>query len=257
MYIRSITDAIKSVVPQTSFISRTYHNSNLLLTAPHGGGAKPFYIRDRTTGIRIRDTYTRRLSDILVSLFNDKPSAILADIHRSKVDLNRNLMEATDGDTRAKAIWHDWNDSIYNYKRNLLNTYNTGLMVDIHSHNNNDEFQLGYNLDVYNYNRLRNNKIASVGSTFSTLNNGYSEYDMIFGRYSLGNSMHLSGYDIFRPRPGGETYFNGGYNIETYAGGGLGAVQIECPVSILEYDLQGVAYALYNSIEIFIHEFVR
>lgn len=254
MYYRDFTDSIKSALPQRSYLTASTGNRNIIITTPHGGGVKPYNIKTRTTGQRLRDTYTRRLSEKIVGLFIEKPYYVSADIHRSKVDLNRSLEEATDGDRRAQIVWYDWNDTINSYKSDIVNVFGTGLLADIHSHNNNDAFHLGYNISATDYLRLKNNHKLYTPSTLDSFTRWNSIYDMVFGEDSISNSIELSGYKVYTPRPG-ETFFNGGYNIENFSDFHTGAIQIECPVSLLKYDLDSIAHTLYKSIELFSRKF--
>ena len=250
---REIRDLFYSVVTKKDYLRSNLGVDTLLLTAPHGGGIRPFNIPKRKYGQKLMDTYTRRLTDEIISIINLRPYYVIADIHRNRVDLNRNIEEACQGNTRAKKIWYDWDILIREYKYYILDYNRKGLHIDIHSHNNSNEFQLGYNLSARNYIRLCNGNNVR-GSTLDSIEN-YNLRDMIFGSHSINNILISSGYKVFFPR-GNETYFNGGRNIEVYSGNGLGSIQIECPVSVLRYDRKNVAKVLSKAIEIFMEEFL-
>lgn len=255
MYYRSILDSVRSVLPQRSYITSGKGDTNILITAPHGGGIKPYNIKNRTTGTLLRDTYTRRLTDKLIELFPVSPYYAMSDIHRIKVDLNRNINESTNGDLKAIGVWYDWNDTLYTYRRDIINTFGNGLLIDIHSHNNSDEFQIGYNINSRDYLRLKKNKKYKVSSTLDSFKSNGSLWEMIFGDYSFSNSLVYNDYEVFIPNKR-DVFFNGGYNIEYNSGNGIGAIQIECPVSVLKTDLDRVAKTLYFGIEMFIQKFL-
>lgn len=237
----------------SEYISYFPGNYNILVAAPHGGSLKPSNIPDRKTGTKVRDTYSKTLAEEIYRLGKqDKtPHTILSNIHRCKVDLNREIKEGAQESKRAQAIWNEWNDVI---KTAIKNIGGKMLYVDIHSHNDNDTFQLGYNLNIQQYLELMKAKKTSAKSTLDSLSP--NKYDMIFGRFSLKKSLEKDGYKVYTPTPG-EVYFNGGKNIETYNGKGIGAIQIECPVSILKTDLDNVAKSLYSGILKFVEKFVN
>ena len=253
--IRELKDFVQSYIPLGSYIKHDFGYTNLLFTAPHGGGAKPFNIKDRTTGKRLQDTYTRRLTSKLVELMYNSPYYVVSDIHRKKVDLNRDLPEATDGDRKAQTVWYNYHNKVSLYKSEMLSLYRTGLLVDIHSHNNSDEFQLGYNISARDYLALRLNKRMDIPSTLDSFTDRNYLWDMIFGYHSITNSIEKYGYKVFTPNTRDE-FFNGGYTVERYAGEGLGSIQIEVPVSLLKYDLDGAARVLKDSITIFSNKFM-
>ena len=228
--------------------------TNILLTTPHGGNKKPDSILDRTKGKLFRDTYTQPLTYKLLDKFSyyEKPYYIIADIHRKKIDLNRNLNEGTEGNEHQAAIWFYWNYLLAKYKYELVNNHLFGLHIDIHSHNNSDEFHLGYDLSIYKYNKVKN-KYKVVGSTLDSLRNDL--YEMMFGIYSLKFSIEKFEFSVFSPKEG-KQYFNGGYNIETFSGQGLGGIQIEIPVFVLRVKREKIIEALYESIMTFKEKFI-
>jgi hypothetical protein len=222
-------------------------NSNILITTPHGGSKKPKSIPNRTYGKLYRDSYTKSLTKMIVDRFNVKPSYLICNLHRSKLDLNRDLKEATQGNIQTTVTWYYWNYMASLYKSIILSRFHKGLYIDIHSHNTSDKFQLGYNISTANYGRLFNRMITTK-STLDSLNN--NQYEMLFGENSIKNSLEKSGFKVFHPRKG-RKYFNGGYNIETFSGDGLGGIQIEVPISVLRRQKYRIASALYKAIKTF------
>lgn len=253
--IREIRDLFYSIkVPSNRYLQYLEGNTNIILTAPHGGGMKPVQIPKRKTGTSTMDTYTRRLTNMIYSLFHDddKPDTLIADIHRSRVDLNRYLFSATDGNKKAIDIWKDWDISISSIKSFLRKRFNNIIYVDIHSHNDGNYFELGYNLNAFDYLALERNGKTTKQTTMDSISG--SVYDKLFGDYSIKKGLEWYGYEVFRPS-GDEVYFNGGRNVEVYSGFGVGGIQIECPVSILKNDLESVAYSIKDCITTFRNEF--
>ena len=76
---------------------------NLVIAAPHGGSLKPDYIDTRSGSgiVTSKDSYTLEMSELTAnSLIRDcagTPYVIINHLHRSKLDANRDLAEATSG----------------------------------------------------------------------------------------------------------------------------------------------------------------
>src|SRR3990172_12176611 len=116
--MHSITrDLFYSIFPNKSnYLTYRTGNSPIILSAPHGGNVRPISIPRRKYGNRSRDTYTRRLIQKVIELLDEKPYFIYANIHRSRVDLNRDLEEAAQGNKKAKEIWENWNMSLGEFR---------------------------------------------------------------------------------------------------------------------------------------------
>lgn len=251
----TIRDVFYSVMP-TTYLRYGGWDTDIIITAPHGGGIKPLGLPKRKHGISIQDTYTRRITRDLLSLYSRtrQPHYIIADIHRSRVDLNRNIKEGAEHNEGAERIWKTWHSLMQTYVKSDKKRFNKVLYVDIHSHNNNDSFQLGYNLDAARYLELKTMGKTKAKSTMDSL--GFNKYDVIFGEHSFKQGLENMGFSVYNP-VGGEAYFNGGYNIETYSGNGVGGIQIEIPVSAAVNDYRETVKALKYAIERFRNAFIK
>jgi len=226
---------------------------NVIITAPHGGGIKPFSIRNRKYGSKSKDSYTRRLTDSIVNQrINYNAHYVISDIHRSKVDLNRNQDEGAQGNRKAEKIWREWNTHIETYKERVLSSHGKGIYIDIHSQSKTDDFHLGYGVSTSTYNKIKMGKRHSEKTTLSSLKQ--SDYEMMFGNLSIRNSLLRWGFPVHDPVDDA-IYYNGGYNIETFSGHGLGAIQIECPTSILEGNIDLCAAVIAFSVDVFRKKF--
>ncbi len=247
-------DLFYSAFPgNAEYLSFGVGETNVILSAPHGGGIKPVNSIRRRYGNRSQDQFTRRLIQKILSLLDKKPYYVYADIHRSVVDLNRDIVEAAQGNKLAEQVWTNWNNLLDTYTDRVRKGYRSGLYIDIHSHNNSDMFELGYNLRVKDYLLIKDHKDTDAKSSMYTLKN--SQYEMMFGDSSFSSCIELHGYKVLVPE-NDKNYLNGGYNIKKFSGNKIGAIQIECPISILRKDLDGVARTLTNSIEIFKERFL-
>ena len=80
---------------------------NLVIAAPHGGSLKPDYIDTRSGSgiVTSKDSYTLEMSELTAnSLIRDcagTPYVVINNLHRSKLDANRDLDEATAGIVRG------------------------------------------------------------------------------------------------------------------------------------------------------------
>lgn len=227
-------------------------DSNLILSAPHCGSLYPTSIPDRTWGVTVRDTYTKTIIKGLLDYFQYEPSFIYSGIHRVKVDLNRAMEEAAQGNKKAELIWHTWNDVLDYF---LLKSTERGkaLYIDIHSHNNSDKIQLGYSVDKFSYEVLR--KGGKITALTSLDGLGHPNYDMMFGSKSLKGLLESRGRAVYNPSPK-EQYFDGGYNTYRHKQVNLGVIQVEVPVSICENGTDGVIEDLGYAISKFKKVFV-
>lgn len=235
-----------------SYISHNYGENNLLITAPHGGGKSPVGGVVRRKGKRLMDTFSKRVAKNLVEQLNS-PSYIISNIHRKYVDLNRPMEEATENNPVAIDIWREWYTLLSEYITQMREQFPSSLYVDIHSHNNNDAIQFGYGIPKKHYFDFLKGYDVSPRSTLDATGNKLRE--MIFGDDGLQNQMEFYGYKVFKPKED-ETYFDGGYNIETYYGNGINSVQIELPVTVLKDDLANLSKALGTSIARFKQVFI-
>lgn len=223
-------------------------NMPLIISAPHGGNMKPVSIPKRTYGVLERDSYSKALAESVLSRFYDKPYYIIANIHRNRVDLNRGVKEAAQGNYKATRIWDEWNEVITSYRNKILYTKSRALYVDIHSQGHDEYFHLGYNVDAKDYVDLYKGRINRLASSLDAL--GTNTRELMFGEFSIKNLIESRGFKCKMP-VGDEGYYNGGRNITEYNGNGLAAIQIECPISVLKNNQNLVANAVHHAIQYF------
>ena len=247
---RELRDLYHSIIPTEYITVGGAYRNNIVITAPHGGGMKPIFIPKRKYGKLLQDTYTRRIINGIIDKYRAdlKPLSLISDIHRSRVDFNRDIIEGAQGNHKAEELWRYWDYKMQSITDVLRNKFKKSLYIDIHSHNDNDSFQLGYNLSARAYNELKNTRFTADKSTLFSLSD--DQYNMIFGMSSIKKSLEHYGYSVYSPN-GNEVYFNGGRGIETFSGNGIGAIQIEVPVSVAKEDFDGCINALYHAIDVF------
>jgi hypothetical protein len=133
---------------------------DLVIAAPHGGGLKPSYIDSRSgSGIKTsKDSYTLEVSELLAQSLVDTycegvPYLVINHLHRSKLDANRDLGEATSGIENGKDIadeaWNKFHTFINDAQGLVKDKFGTstnsegrtgvkGLFFDIHGYKGNN-----------------------------------------------------------------------------------------------------------------------
>ena len=230
-----------------------YYAGNLpiILSAPHGGQLTPDEISDRTYGTFVTDlnTYelTKTIMDSMIVRFGGYPHVILCKLKRTKLDANRDSIEAAQENKYALRAWQEYHHYIEVAKKKITNDQGSGLFLDIHGHGiNPDGFYdlrtwLGYlisseELDQSN-GALNTNLYQSKSSISAWVDSSsYSFIEVLRGKVSFGSILDSLGYkslpSINDLSPDGMRYFSGGYNTARHgsrSGGVISSIQIELP----------------------------
>ena len=228
-----------------------YHSGNLpiILSAPHGGYLKPSNIPDRNCSgcVTVKDRFTKELTLEIAEAIHKKtqcyPHVIINNLHRVKLDANREIIEATGGDSNSFVYWHDYNNFIDSARLQISNQSIKGLFLDIHGHGHSmQRIEIGYLLsktDLQLTNAGLNSAYAISKSSIKNLANSnllsVTHADLIRGNYSLGSLLGQKGYaavpSLQIPFPlTNEPYFSGGYNTVKWGsknGGEIDGIQLE------------------------------
>ncbi|MBT3479744.1 MAG: hypothetical protein HOA15_02035 [Candidatus Marinimicrobia bacterium] len=230
-----------------------YHAGNIpiILSAPHGGWIIPDEISDRTGGTLVTDVNTYQLTkvvmDSITARFGGKPHVILCRIKRTKLDVNRDSVEAAEGDKYALRAWQEYHYYLDAAKKTISDEFGSGLVFDMHGHGVNPDGYydlrswLGYllksseldysddNLNSSYYKNKTSIRALADSSTFSFI-------DLLRGKSSFGSLMDSLGYkcvpSINDVSPNGMRYFSGGYITDRHGssgGGTISAIQYEAP----------------------------
>ncbi len=223
----------------------------IILSAPHGGSLTPDEIPNRTYGTTVTDvnTYqlTKTLMDTMVARFGGRPHVILCRLKRTKLDANRDSVEAAQEDKYALRAWQEYHHYIGVAKKKIENDFGSGLFFDMHGHGANPDGYydlrnwLGYLLSgseldlsdaVLNTNKFKNE--SSIRALVDS--SSYSFIEVLRGPNSFGALLDSLGYksvpSVNDPGPGGMRYFSGGYNTARHGsrdGGIISAIQVEAP----------------------------
>jgi len=216
----------------------------LVLTAPHGGYMEPLEIPNRGWGTTAQDRNTRELTlairEELFSRTGANPHVILSNLHRRKLDPNREIVEAAQGNPEAERAW--WEFQMYAEAAGnvVAESHGEGLHLDIHGHAHEvNRVEIGYLLsrtdldqpDGFLSGMAYLNK-ASIKALAEKPGNDLA--GLIRGQESLGALLEERFVPAVpspsQPDPGADDYFSGGYITERHGsrdGGTISAVQLE------------------------------
>ena len=241
----------KAYFGREKYIEYYAGNLPIILSAPHGGQLTPDEISDRTYGTFVTDlnTYelTKTIMDSMIVRFGGYPHVILCKLKRTKLDANRDSIEAAQENKYALRAWQEYHHYIEVAKKKITNDQGSGLFLDIHGHGiNPDGFYdlrtwLGYlisseELDQSN-GALNTNSYQSKSSISAWVDSSsYSFIEVLRGKVSFGSILDSLGYkslpSINDLSPDGMRYFSGGYNTARHgsrSGGVISSIQIELP----------------------------
>jgi len=220
----------------------------IILTVPHGGTLKPDNVLARRYGVTGIDSNTVPLAEMIIEelavRYGGKPHAIISRLHRTKLDPNRDLEEAAQGDPTAIAAWHRFHDSAQKACDSVMKKNGIGLLLDIHGHRHFDQrVELGYLIkaDVLKYSDAELNAdaalIASTCIRDLVKRSPQSFAELVRGPQSLGGLLEYRGFRCL-PSPSKANpaflagFYSGAYDVSTHgsrSGGTVSAIQVECP----------------------------
>jgi len=220
----------------------------IILTVPHGGTLKPDNVLARRYGVTGIDSNTISLAELIIeeleARYGGKPHAIISRLSRTKLDPNRDLAEAAQGDPTATASWHRFNDSTQKACDTVMKKSGAGLLLDIHGHRHLDQrVELGYLVkgDILKHSDAELNAdtalIASTCIRDLDKRSPQSFAELLRGPQSLGGLLEYRGFRCL-PSPSKASptfmagYFSGVYDVAAHGsrdGGTVSAIQVECP----------------------------
>jgi hypothetical protein len=234
---------------QQGYITVLKGNMPLVISIPHGGYLLPDDIPERpcTNCAKNQDIFTieigNRIRETIFGKSGCYPYIIINNLHRTRLDPNRNIAEAAAGNRNAEKAWNDFQNYIEDSKRDVLEKFGKGLYIDLHGHRHEiSRIELGYMLSNEELQFDDGANDLEAFTEFSSIRNlirnnpdslSYSE--LVRGKTSLGTMLSESGYECVpsskNPYPGSaEPYFSGGYNISRHgssSGGTIDGIQIE------------------------------
>ncbi|XP_055339320.1 uncharacterized protein LOC129588925 [Paramacrobiotus metropolitanus] len=246
---------------QSQYVDYRAGTLNLIISAPHGGSARPAAIRNRTAGCYVAATRrceyrhgctpdkskcptatdkdmntfeaAEKLRQYVYELTGRYPYFVANKLHRTKLDPNRAVNEAAFGEPLAVTTY-DFYHAMITAARTALDAdprYASHLLIDLHGQSHTHELtEIGYNLtaaelDAGVYDLQRSSSIRYLANKFGNSN------QVVIGNISLGRYLEDAGMNVMpgprEPRVNGRKYFDGGYTVETHNTAHSDAIQIE------------------------------
>jgi N-formylglutamate amidohydrolase len=271
LFVSVVTLCAQSYVPGDTYFGKDnyieYHAGNLplIISVPHGGRLEPTEIPDRDCEgcVYVQDSYTlelaRQIKDAVVRQTGCYPHVVCNLLHRKKLDMNRDISEATDSNATLDVYWKDYQGFIDSAKANIRQRFGKGLFIDLHGHGHTKQrIEFGYLLygsqlresdSVMNTaNRIR---VSSIRNLVSNNVGGRSHAELIRGQHALGTLFADRGFPGVPSKQDpfpltGDDYFNGGYNTLEHGsnpGGTIDAIQMELYSAIRFNTAQRKAFA--------------
>jgi hypothetical protein len=212
---------------RNQYIEYIAGNLPIIISAPHGGSLQPDEIPDRTYGSTGKDTYsleyTLEVAGYITQLTGGYPHVIINHLHRIKLDANRGIGEAAQGNPYAEQAWHEFHGFIEDAKASVYARYGRGHYFDFHTNGHDEDqwIEFGYLLTAYDLDRsdaelngtYYKDKSSIKSLAYAT---GVDFPQLVRGGTSLGGLLQSRGYKCVPspayPDPDGGGFYSGGYN---------------------------------------------
>ncbi len=200
----------------------------IVISVPHGGALTPATIPDRTVGTTVTDTNTIDLGRAIAQAFLARTGRpvylVLCHLRRTKLDANREVVEAAQGNGEAIQAWNEYHGYLDQATREVASRVGRGIYVDLHGHGHaKARLELGYLLTGTVLDRS-NAELDSQGvATQSSLRlammfTASSFSEVLRGASSLGARLAPvpSVPSPADPSPGADPFFEGGYSTSRH-----------------------------------------
>jgi hypothetical protein len=211
----------------------------VVISVPHGGSMTPASIPDRTGGTTVTDTNTielgRAVSDALRARTGRAPHLVICHLRRTKLDANREVLEAAEGRPEAVRAWTEYHAFIERATSDAVARSGGGFYLDLHGHGHPiARLELGYLLPASTLSRsdaaLDADGSAAASSLARLVGRGPAPFsEMLRGPSSLGGLLAPAVPSVpspAAPSPGADPYFDGGYSTARHTTS-MPGVQIE------------------------------
>ncbi|MBL9133525.1 MAG: hypothetical protein JNG86_20105 [Verrucomicrobiaceae bacterium] len=212
----------------------------LILTSPHGGRLKPDGMPGRSYGVTGADANTQELTHAITNeLFMRgglRPHMIFSHLHRSRLDPNREVVEAAQGNPSAILAWEEYHRFIEQARAAVVKKHGFAFLIDMHGQNHKGErVELGYlhsPLELAQSAEILNSSAFVAQSSLALLvkrsKRPYTE--ILHGPQSIGALIAANGFRC-TPSPQmpvpDEPYFKGGYTTARHCTGQTTGFQLE------------------------------
>ena len=251
-------------------------NTPIIITVPHDGTLSPSSIADRTYGTMVRDTNSRKVAERFAYFFVQNsgglyPHIVYSNLHRRKLDPNRDVTEGAQGDLGAIQAYNAYHKFIQTAVDTVEAYFDSGLLLDMHGHAHDiQRIELGYllssddlgqgNVSINSPEYAEKSSITQMASltpaTFSELLRGPTSFGGLLVTKSYSYEDDVYTFDAVpstaTAAPGTDPYFNGGYTTATYSVGKINVIQIEA-----NYDRTRDTARGYGALAAILEETVR
>jgi hypothetical protein len=222
---------------QNSYAEYDAGDLPIVVSVPHGGSIAPSTIPDRV-GTTVTDTNTIALGRAIVQAFVERtgraPHLVICLLKRTKLDANRELADAAQGNADAAQAWGEYHGFVDLATSEVVKRYGRGFYIDLHGHGHDKQrLELGYlltssTLDLTDA-QLDAGGYASSSSLHVLMFFTHASFpEALRGATSLGGLVApvASVPSPGSSSPNGDPYFDGGYSTERHTAT-LPGVQIE------------------------------
>lgn len=271
-------DTITAFVPGQSYFGRNNYVEYLagdlpvVISAPHGGDLTPDEIDDRSFGSTAADANTQELVREIATVVQQRtgrfPHIVISRLHRQKLDPNREIVEAAQGNVFAEHAWEEFHNFIQRAENAVVAQYGNGLYLDLHGHGHPlQRLELGYLLSATDLAQtdvvLDQSGLADQSSIRTLVRDAAATFSALLrGPNSLGTLLEQGGYpsvpSTIQPDPGSDPYFTGGLSTQQHGsvdGAPVSGIQLEAHFDGVR-DTQGnraaFALALTNALETYL-----
>ena len=200
----------------------------VVVSVPHGGALVPASIPDRTSGTTATDLNTidlgRAIASAFVAATGRAPHVVICHLRRTKLDANREVVEAAQGNSEAIQAWTEYHAFIDTAIQRARAQIGRGFYIDLHGHGHAiPRLELGYLLSpaVLDLSDAELNAgpyagQSSLAAAMGTMPVSFAE--LLRGPTSFGGLL-ASVPSVPSPdvkSPGTDPYFNGGYSTDRH-----------------------------------------
>ncbi len=239
-------DSGRGIFGEKNYIEYLPGDLPLVISAPHGGRETPDEIPTREKGVVQIDTNTqelaRTIAEEIQARTGHRPHLIICRLHRSKLDCNREIVEAAVGNPVAEKAWGEYHAFIEQALAAAIAQSGRAFYIDLHGQNHRDRrIELGYlhsaeTLELSDA-ALDAPAIATAGSLRRIAEKSKLPYSALLrGPRSLGALLETRGFPC-APSPERPTpvlpFFQGGYSIRRHVADSapVAGLQIECTLA--------------------------
>jgi hypothetical protein len=237
----------KSYFGRNNYIEYIAGNSPYIFSAPHDGELTPAEIPDRTGNITVGhdsnlQDLIKRVGQAVFAREGRYPHIIICHLDRIKLDADREVVEAAQGNPYAVQAWKEWHSFIDTATQQVQKSFGKGFYIDLHGYSSHpiQRLEIGYlltNTDLLLSDATLDNPAYGNRSSIRTMIplSRLTFSQLLRGPRSLGSYFESRGYPAVpsekQPNAGTSGYFSGGYNTQRHgsaSGGPISGVQIEC-----------------------------